>query len=181
MKYIHAVKQTGENLSLLLHQSDFSGNLYNFTEVILMSRIALFSILSLVLHQLSAAELGARLDNSGQNVTFNVYSSAATRVEVWFYNQPLNAQEVLHLPLSLDSATKVWTLTVPLSTLRSDGVTGTIYYGYRAWGPNWSFDPTWTKGSGSGFHQDVDPQGNRFNPNKLLLDPYTRLMSATTR
>jgi pullulanase/glycogen debranching enzyme len=45
-------------------------------------------------------------------------------------------------------------------------------YGYRAWGPNWSFDPTWTKGSGSGFHRDVDPQGNRFNPNKLLLDPY---------
>ena len=54
---------------------------------------------------------------------------------------------------------------------------GPIYYGYRAWGPNWPFDPSWTKGSGVGFKEDVDGQGNRFNPNKLLLDPYAREIS----
>lgn len=137
-----------------------------------MSRLALFSILSLVLHHASAAELGARWDTVAQNITFRVYSSAATRIEVWFYIQPLGAQERLHLPLSVDPTTKIWALTVPLSTLLSNGVTGAVYYGYRAWGPNWTFDPSWTKGSDTGFQKNVDAQGNRFDPNKLLLDPY---------
>ena len=43
-----------------------------------------------------------------------------------------------------------------------------MYYGYRAWGPNWPFSSSWTKGSSAGFISDVDAQGNRFNPNKLL-------------
>jgi len=65
-----------------------------------------------------------------------------------------------------------------LKTVRGQfGIAGTIYYGYRAWGPNWPFDATWTKGSGKGFVTDVDGAGNRFNPNKLLLDPYAREMS----
>jgi isoamylase len=52
-----------------------------------------------------------------------------------------------------------------------------VYYGYRAWGPNWPYVSTWTKGSATGFVSDVDASGNRFNPNKLLLDPYAREMS----
>src|ERR1039458_7420929 len=112
------------------------------------------------------------MDAAGQNITFRVYSSTATRIEVWVYDQPLGAQERLNLPLSADPATKIWAVTIPVSTLHSSGVTDAVYYGYRAWGPNWTFDPSWTKGSGAGFQQDVDAQGNRFNPNKLLLDPY---------
>ena len=52
-----------------------------------------------------------------------------------------------------------------------------MYYGYRAWGPNWPFSSSWTKGSSAGFISDVDAQGNRFNPNKLLIDPYAREIS----
>jgi isoamylase len=29
----------------------------------------------------------------------------------------------------------------------------------------------------AGFVSDVDAQGNRFNPNKLLFDPYARELS----
>ena len=47
-----------------------------------------------------------------------------------------------------------------------------VYYGLRAWGPNWVFDPAWQPGSEAGFRDDVDAAGNRFNPNKLLIDPY---------
>jgi isoamylase len=65
---------------------------------------------------------------------------------------------------------------VPVSTLTAAGVS-TIYYGYRAWGPNWPYDAAWTKGSTAGFLSDVDASGNRFNPNKLLLDPYARELS----
>jgi len=137
-----------------------------------VSRITRLWILAVTLQAASAAQLGARMDAAGQNITFRVYSSAAGRIEVWVYDQPLGAQERLSLPLSVDAATKIWAVTVPVDTLRSSGVTGAVYYGYRAWGPNWTFDPSWTKGSGAGFQQDVDAQGNRFNPNKLLLDPY---------
>src|SRR6202044_898584 len=42
---------------------------------------------------------------------------------------------------------------------------------------NWTFSSTWTKGSSVGFVSDVDAQGNRFNPNKLLIDPYAREIS----
>ena len=129
-------------------------------------------ILAAVLQTASAAQLGARLDAAGANIAFRVYSSAATRLEVWIYNQPLGAQERLHVPLTADPATKIWAVIIPVNTLRSSGVTGAVYYGYRAWGPNWTFNPGWVKGSGLGFQQDVDAPGNRFNPNKLLLDPY---------
>jgi len=61
--------------------------------------------------------------------------------------------------------------------LQTAGITGPVYYGYRAWGPNWPFTSSWTKGSGAGFISDVDAQGNRFNPNKLLIDPYAHEIS----
>ena len=54
------------------------------------------------------------------------------------------------------------------------GITGTVYYGYRAWGPNWPYNSELDQGLGTGFITDVDASGNRFNPNKLLIDPYAR-------
>src|SRR5262249_23093716 len=51
------------------------------------------------------------------------------------------------------------------------------YYGYRAWGPNWTFRDDWQPGKDNGFVADVDDAGNRFNPNKLLLDPYAAEVS----
>lgn len=54
---------------------------------------------------------------------------------------------------------------------------GTLY-GFRCWGPNWPHVPAWTRhNSGAGFIADVDPEGNRFNPNKVLFDPYAPELS----
>lgn len=51
-------------------------------------------------------------------------------------------------------------------------------YGYRCWGPNWPYSSSWTRGnSEEGFSSDVDSQGNRFNPNKVLIDPYAKEIS----
>jgi len=55
------------------------------------------------------------------------------------------------------------------------GSTSTYLYGYRAWGPNWPYNSSWTRGNSSaGFISDVDSAGNRFNPNKVLIDPYAK-------
>jgi glycogen operon protein len=52
-----------------------------------------------------------------------------------------------------------------------------IYYGYRVWGPNWTYDPSWAPGTTVGWITDVDAFGNRMNPNKLVFDPYARELS----
>jgi isoamylase len=127
---------------------------------------------------IDAHALGARYDAAQSNITFKVHSSRATRIEVWIYKTAAGAQPVVSYVMTKNAATNVWSKTASVATLKNSyGLTGTVYYGYRAWGPNWPYVSTWTKGTGIGFGSDVDPQGNRFNPNKLLLDPYAREIS----
>ncbi|WCE04837.1 isoamylase [Pseudoxanthomonas sp. JBR18] len=121
--------------------------------------------------------LGGRFDASATNVTFRVYSSTATRIEVWVYASATGATENARYALSNNTTTHVWSGSIPVSTLRAAGVSGPVYYGYRAWGPNWTYSASWMPGTSTGFVADVDAAGNRFNPNKLLLDPYAREVS----
>ncbi len=132
---------------------------------------------SLSQQALSPTTLGARYTDAGgtvtgtTHITFRVFSSKATRMEVYLYSQATGAAEKLKYTLVNDATTNIWKVTVPVSSLTGAGI-GTVYYGYRVWGPNWTYNAAWTKGSATGFISDVDAAGNRFNPNKLLLDPY---------
>ena len=83
----------------------------------------------------------------------------------------MGADAILKLPMNRQ-ADQSLAYTAQIADLQAAGLAGAIYYGYRAWGPNWPYDPGWTPGSATGFETDVDAGGNRFNPNKLLLDPY---------
>ncbi|WP_216311813.1 isoamylase [Streptomyces nanshensis] len=123
--------------------------------------------------------LGAHFDAAGEQLTFRVHSSAATRMLVALYDKAAGAEEKGSLLLKRESGSDgTWTASVSAGELREKyGIDGTVYYGYRAWGPNWPYDEGWTKGSEAGFVSDVDEDGNRFNPNKLLLDPYAREVS----
>lgn len=122
-------------------------------------------------------KLGAHYDASGANLAFAVHSAHATRIVVDVHDRPSGAAAVARFELTRDPATNVWSGSVPVSALRQRGVGDTVYYGYRAWGPNWVYDASWTPGSEAGFVADVDAEGHRFNPNKLLLDPYALEMS----
>ena len=137
---------------------------------LVISSAWLFS--SAALAAINAQNLGAKYDATQSNITFRVYSSRATRIEVSIYKTASGAQSVVNYVLVKDAA-NVWSKATSVATLKNTyGVTGAVYYGYRAWGPNWPYVSTWTKGSGVGFVTDVDSLGNRFNPNKLLFDPY---------
>ena len=125
---------------------------------------------------INSMALGAAYDAAQTQVTFRVYSSRATRIVLYLYPAGYGAQESTTYALS-PAGGGVWQVIVPVSAIRVAGITGTIYYGYRAWGPNWPYSSSWTKGSLAGFAVDVDANGNRFNPNKLLLDPYAREIS----
>jgi isoamylase len=122
-----------------------------------------------------APPLGAHRPAAGDSITFAVRSAAATRIEIELFAQPIGSASVLSVPLQQSG--EVWSATVKTHDLQNAGISGTVYYGYRAWGPNWPFDPSWAPGSNAGFVADVDDQGNRFNPNKLLVDPYARELS----
>jgi glycogen operon protein len=111
-------------------------------------------------------------------VHFRVRADPATALTLDVYTAALGADEVASFPMSAPSAAGgPWSADVSHAQLAALGITSTVYYGYRAWGPNWPADPSWTKGSSAGFVADVDSQGNRFNPNKLLIDPYTHEIS----
>ena len=112
------------------------------------------------------AHLGAhRVD---QGVDFGVYSGHATRVDLLLFDDPESSKPTRELQMKRFG--DVWNLYV-------EGVGLGQYYDYVAWGPNWKYDPGWYPGSIKGFVADVDTQGNRFDPNKALRDPYALAVS----
>ena len=117
--------------------------------------------------------LGAHLDDEA--LTLRLFSERATRVEVWIYREAVEGEVGLRRELAREG--DVWSLVVPRGDVREAIGDGPIYYGYRLWGPNWPWSEAWAPGTEEGFEADVDEAGNRFNPNKLALDPYALEMS----
>jgi isoamylase len=93
--------------------------------------------------------LGASWDGSGVN--FALFSEHAEAVELCLFDQAYGAPELVRLPLR-EQTDFVWHIYLP------EARPGLIY-GYRVYGP---YNPR---------------QGDRFNPNKLLLDPYAKAIS----
>lgn len=93
--------------------------------------------------------LGATWD--GMGVNFAIFSENAEKVELCLFNSPLEKKE--HSRITLEEYTDhVWHAYLP------DVRPGQLY-GYRVYGP---YDP---------------PNGYRFNPAKLLLDPYSKAIA----
>ncbi len=107
--------------------------------------------------------LGPSLVDDGVN--FSVYSAHAERIDLLLFDDPEDNQAAQEF--ELERFGDVWNLYV-------EGVGLGQHYGFRAWGPNWPVDGDWLPGRIDGFVADVDEDGNRFNPNKLLMDPYAR-------
>src|SRR3982750_4158762 len=100
---------------------------------------------SYVLESGSAWPLGANWDGLGVN--FALFSAHATRVELCLFDsRGRREMERIALPEYTD---EIWHGYLP------DARPGTVY-GYRVHGP---YEPT---------------AGHRFNPSKLLLDPYAK-------
>ncbi|MBI5479847.1 MAG: glycosyl hydrolase [Deltaproteobacteria bacterium] len=106
--------------------------------------------------------LGSMLVDRGAN--FSVYSNRATRVELLLFDDPEGALPTRRFEMSRFG--DVWNLYV-------EGIGLGQHYGYVAWGPNWTYDAAWYPGAITGFTDDADLDGNRFDPNKLLFDPYS--------
>jgi isoamylase len=109
--------------------------------------------------------MGPTLIDGGVN--FCTYSESATRIDLMLFDDP--DSDAATQELSLHRAADVWCGFV-------EGVGLGQHYGYRAWGPNWVEAADWIPGSTAGFVTDVDTDGNRMNPNKLLFDPWSKAL-----
>ncbi|MDN5942734.1 MAG: glycogen debranching protein GlgX, partial [Nitrospira sp.] len=90
--------------------------------------------------------LGATWD--GKGVNFAIFSEHATGVDLCLFNSPDDKEETERIRIT-EYSDHVWHIYLP-------EVLPNQLYGYRVHGP---YDPQ---------------QGHRFNPNKLLLDPYAK-------
>ncbi|MGP1458173.1 MAG: FN3 associated domain-containing protein [Treponema sp.] len=112
--------------------------------------------------------LGAHI--AGGETTFALYSKNAEKILLEIYEDAYGKEAKYDYWLAKGSD-DVWR-----AKLKS-APKGTIY-AFRCWGANWAFTADWKRGgSGAGFISDVDDAGNRFNPNKVLFDPYAREMT----
>lgn len=106
----------------------------------------------------------------GSTLRVAVYSANATKVVLELYAAATGQAASYDYDLKKGSD-NVWRGQIAQ-------VPGKTFYAFRAWGPNWPFSASWTRGnSAAGFVTDVDAAGNRFNPNKVLYDPYARELS----
>src|SRR5438132_94382 len=93
--------------------------------------------------------LGATWD--GEGVNFSIFSEHATAVELCLFDRPVDAAESHRLAMR-ERTDMIWHVYLP------DVRPGQLY-GYRVHGP---YEPE---------------KGHRFNPNKLLIDPYAKSLS----
>ena len=97
--------------------------------------------------------LGATWDGVGVN--FALFSEHATAVELCLFDSPYAGRESIRIPL-VERTDQVWHGYLP------DVRPGQLY-GYRVYGP---YEPA---------------QGHRFNPHKLVVDPYAKAMGRSLR
>lgn len=114
----------------------------------------------------TSSPIGATVGSS--NTSFVLYSKNATKVLLEIYQNPYgDALPKYDYWMEKDS-NDYWRVTV------KGNLTGAIY-AFRCWGPNWTYSDEWQRGGSSiGFISDCDSNGNRFNPNKVLFDPYAK-------
>lgn len=97
--------------------------------------------------------LGATFD--GEGVNFALFSEHATKVELCLFDSPDASCEALRFTLP-ERTNQVWHGYLP-------GAKPGQIYGYRVHGP---YEP---------------PQGHRFDPGKILLDPYAKAIARDLR
>jgi glycogen operon protein len=95
--------------------------------------------------------LGATWD--GEGINFSLFSENATAVELCLFDGPDSDSESHRIRIE-EQTDQIWHLYIP-------GLWPGQHYGYRVYGP---YEPE---------------AGHRFNPNKLVIDPYAKSIAGT--
>jgi glycogen operon protein len=90
-------------------------------------------------------QLGASISKEGKTVNFTLYSYNATHIQLCLFASPQGANAILTRDIVAPNGNGVWSAQIPMNALTNAGIS-TVYYGYRAWGPNWIYNSSWTPG-----------------------------------
>ncbi len=119
--------------------------------------------------------LGANLDNEGKKVNFSLYSKNATMVILCIFDEAKGQDPLMNLVMKKQEGKDIWETSVKTYALKD--LKEPFFYGYRIFGPNWEYRDDFEVGTSIGFKCKADENGNRFNPNKLAYDPYSKELS----
>ena len=118
--------------------------------------------------------LGAKYNLETKSVEFSLYSENATKVKLCIFDNPRGEDAVMVLDMKKEE-NSIWKTTVKNYILNCEK--RPVYYGFRIFGPNWEYDDNFEYGSSVGLKSKVDDKNNRFNPNKIAYDPYSKELS----
>ncbi len=94
----------------------------------------------------------------GSSVQFALFSANATRIEVWIFATPTASSPTATYSLTqTDVPNHIWTVTVP-------SLGAGALYGYRVWGPNWTYNASWTPGATSASSRTSTPAATASAP-----------------
>ena len=119
----------------------------------------------------SKTRLGANYNKNANSIDFKLASDNATDVVLCIFDKPKGEDAKLNVRMTKNKNNGIWEASIPTNLI--DGIKNPVYYGYRVFGPNWEY----SKDKTQGFKTLVDEEGNRFNPNKLAFDPYSKELS----
>jgi len=135
-------------------------------------------------------KLGGRFN--GSDLEVGVFSKNAERIllEVYSYKHLADAKKAGKDEKAAQARQDYWLVKGPDNIWRGKLANlpeGTLY-AFRAWGPNWTWNETWHRGNtAAGYISDVSRTGpadvassytgHRYNPNKVLIDPYALELS----
>ncbi len=123
----------------------------------------------------SKTRLGANYNKELNAVDFKLASKNATAVTLCIFDSPKGEDAKMNITMIKKEGSDIWETSIPLDIL--GGKNKPVYYAYRVFGPNWQYSSNYQKDKSAGFKSLFDENGNRFNPNKLAFDPYSKELS----
>lgn len=126
----------------------------------------------------SKLRFGANFNEANGRVEFKLFSKSGGAAILCIFDRPLGSDSILEI--RMEKAGDVFLASFDPDEIFYKGFLqngGVFYYGYRVFGPNYQYTENWTPGLKEGFKSRLDNKNNRFNPNKLAYDPYSRELS----
>ncbi len=121
-------------------------------------------------------ELGACYNKETKSVEFRLFSKNATRVKLCVFENPQGQDAILTLDMQ-KMENNIWFTSVKDYILNCHK--NPVFYGYRLWGSNWEYREDFQANGIYGFKTKIDKENNRYNPNKIAYDPYSKELSHT--
>lgn len=118
--------------------------------------------------------LGAFYNEATKSIEFRLYSKNAKKILLCIFDNSQGENPVMALNMEKEE-NDIWYTSVKDYVLNCHKKP--VFYGFRVFGKNWEFDENWEPGNNKGFKSKFDKENNRFNPNKIAYDPYSKELS----